>query len=148
MVWMEPSLYLRVNTYEDGGDCGGASILPLYSQMMESSGMEQDAKRPHPASGGSSDLPTYSLCRYGSFMAGWMVSEGGMGSGTSESSAYEPRVGRLRGGRVGACLSGETSVRLRLRLGGLRCWWSVGSCVGGGGGAVGGTGLTVVAEGE
>ena len=81
-------------------------------------------------------------------MAGLMVSEGGMGSETSESSAYEPRVGRLRGGRVGACLSGETSVRLRLRLGGLGCWWSVGSCVGGDGGAVGGADLAVVAEGE
>ena len=144
---MEPSLYLRVNTYEDGGDSGGASILALYSQMIESSVMEQDAKRPHPASGGSSDLPTYSLCRYGSLMAGWMVSEGGMGSGTSESSAYVPRVGRLRGGRDGACLSGETSDRLRLRLRGLGCW-RVGSCVGGDGGAVGGTGLAVVAEGE
>ena len=147
MVWMEPSLYLRVNTYEDGGDCGGASILPLYSQMIESPGMERDAKRPHPASGGSSDLPTYSLCRYGSLMAGWMVSEGGMGSGISESSAYVPRAGRLRGGRDGACLSGETSVRLRLRLQRLGCWW-MRSCVGGDGGAVCGTGLSVVAEGE
>ena len=75
-----------------------------------------------------------------------------MGSGTSESSAYVPRVGRLRGGRDGACLSGETSVRLRLRLRlrlrGLGCWRTVGSCVGGDGGAVGGAGLAVVAEGE
>ena len=76
-----------------------------------------------------------------------MVSEGGMGSGISESSAYVPRAGRLRGGKDGACLSGETSVRLRLRLRGLGWWW-VGSSVGGDGGAVGGAGLSVMAEGE
>ena len=86
----------------------GASLRPWYSQMTESSAMGTRAYSPHPASGGSSDLPTYSLCRWGSMMAGWMVTLGGVGSGMSWSSAYLPRGGRFRGGRVGSFV-GDTS---------------------------------------
>ena len=78
-----------------------------------------------------------------------MVTEGGVGSGTSASSAYVPRAGRLRGCRVEpSCRTGETSVRLRLRD--LVCRSVVGSCVGGEEGAGGGIGIGTasVAEGE
>ena len=47
-----------VKTYGDGGDRGGASFLPKYSHMVVSLAMGLRANSPHPASGGSSDLPT------------------------------------------------------------------------------------------
>ena len=53
---------------------------------------------------------------YGSLMVGLMVSEGGVGSSRCASSKYEPGTGRLRDGSTGTPgLTGETSVRLRLR---------------------------------
>ena len=36
MVCIDPSECLMVNTYGDGGDRGGASFRPKYSQMVES----------------------------------------------------------------------------------------------------------------
>ena len=59
-----------------------------------------------------------------------MVTLGGVGSGMSWSSAYNPRGGRLRGGRVGSFV-GDTSLRLRRRDDGA------GAAVAGVGGPVG-----------
>ena len=83
-------------------------------------------------------------------MAGCMVTLGGVGSGMSWSSAYSPRGGRLRGGRVGS-FEGDTSLRLRLREDGVGPAVAVvGGPVGTEDGACGyGEGGTVaVAEGE
>ena len=63
MVCIDPSECLMVNTYGDGGDRVGASFRPKYSQMVESLAMGTNAKSPQPASGGSSDFPTYTLWR-------------------------------------------------------------------------------------
>ena len=78
-----------------------------------------------------------------------MVTLGGVGSGMSLSSAYNPRGGRLRGGRVGSFV-GDTSWRLRRRVEGAAAGAGVGGPVGTGDGACGDGdgGAVALAEGE